>query len=137
MSEDSGHNPYAYEPAPPHETGVRCARCGYDLSGSPVGGSCPECGTAVQASLRSGAADTGNAAGVISLVLGIIGVTACALIAPIAWYYSQKTLNDALTHCYDANTVTLAKVGKVLGIVGTALIALQCLIFTFIMSASH
>ena len=75
---DADSNPYAY--AQPKATTIRCARCGYDLSGSALGGACPECGLPVQASLaQRGGGGTGTSAGVAALVLGIIGTVLIAL----------------------------------------------------------
>jgi hypothetical protein len=43
--------------APVSPTTVRCIQCQYDLSGTAVGGSCPECGTRVQESIHALLAD--------------------------------------------------------------------------------
>ena len=34
------------------ETGIRCRGCGHDLSGTAIGGDCPECGLAASETLR-------------------------------------------------------------------------------------
>lgn len=65
---------------------------------------------------------------VLSLVLGIIGVVACALCAPFAW----KLGKDAEA-AVDASGGTLggrglATAGKILGIIGTVLLGLGILL---------
>lgn len=83
----SPSNPHSYANDPPQETTISCAQCGYSLFGSALGGTCAECGKPVQDTLRAqGGSGEGNSAGTVSLVLGLVGVAACALVAPFAWY---------------------------------------------------
>ena len=74
--------PPARTPAPSviQAASFRCTTCGYDLSGSAVGSTCPECNTPIGDSLRSGKADTTqNVSGyaIASLVMGILSIMAC------------------------------------------------------------
>lgn len=75
---------------------VCCISCGYDLSGTAIGGHCPECGADVAQSLRphttgprtSGFAIASFVCGVLSLVLaacipfGLLGIVAIVLYFP-------------------------------------------------------
>jgi hypothetical protein len=66
-----------------------------------------------------------------SLVIGILGVVLCQIIAPFAWSMGKKTLDEI-----DASQGRLggrgaAQAGYVLGIVGTALLALSVLLIGF------
>jgi hypothetical protein len=71
-----------------------------------------------------------NAPGaVLSLVLGIIGITACGLTAPFAWAQGRKAEQafDASPGSYGGKGMATA--GKILGIIGTVLLAVGVLFF--------
>jgi hypothetical protein len=57
------------------------------------------------------------------MVLGIIGLAACQLLAPIAWFIGSKAVNeiDASPGAYSGRGE--ANAGKIMGIVGTCIIA--------------
>ena len=61
------------------------------------------------------------------LVLGILGLVACQVVAPIAWYMGNNALKeiDADPSRYSGRSEI--NTGKILGIVGTALFALYSL----------
>jgi hypothetical protein len=59
-------------PLPPVETSVRCLACGQNLTGSTIGGNCPECGTPITRSMQ--AAPPVSAMAVASMVLGIMSL---------------------------------------------------------------
>jgi hypothetical protein len=63
------------------------------------------------------------------LILGIVGIVACGLAAPFAWVMGNRVVREI-----DASGGTLggrsnANVGRVCGIVGTALLGLALLVF--------
>ena len=60
-----------------------------------------------------------------ALVLGILGVVCCGLLAPVAWYMGSKELEAIAAGQSPASGETSAKVGKILGIVGTVLLGLS------------
>lgn len=60
----------------------------------------------------------------MALVLGIIGIACCALCAPIAWFIGNKELKAIRAGVSPAGGETFANVGKILGIIGTVLLAL-------------
>ncbi|MEM9020189.1 MAG: DUF4190 domain-containing protein [Planctomycetota bacterium] len=114
----------------------RCSNCGYDLSGSAIGGFCPECGTPVTDSIRLAVGQSGGTgssqAAVMSLVFGLIGITACGFVAPlgIVFYYRAKA--DAQSGGAPASSMGMAKAGLILGWIGSALTLLVCLLYAFI-----
>ena len=63
------------------------------------------------------------------LVLGILGIVACGVLAPIAWHMGSKAMAEI-----DANPAAYSgqgevRAGRILGIVGTALLVLMALFF--------
>lgn len=63
------------------------------------------------------------------LGLGLVGITACMFVAPLAWYLSNRDLNAMDARTMDPAGETLTNIGRVLGIVGTGLLLLQFCIF--------
>ena len=60
-----------------------------------------------------------------AMVLGILGIAACGILAPIAWSIGGKAVNEI-----DANPAAYsgrgeANAGKILGIVGTCIFVLS------------
>ena len=117
-------------PTPVEPSSYRCLGCGFDLSGSAVGGTCPECGRPVQESLRVATAKQGtnNSNATMSLVLGIIGVVACGLVAPFAIWLYYKAKEDIAQGIASPDSMGLATAGMVLGWIGTVLMIGGCCI---------
>ena len=70
--------------------------------------------------------------GTTVLVLGILGLVCCTILAPVAWYMGQKTLNEI-----DASPTTYTNrqtvnIGRILGIIGTVLLVLVAVFYLFI-----
>lgn len=89
-SREHHYNAVVMDDAQPIEsTEFRCVQCGYDVSGSAVGGTCPECGKPISESIRfaqPGEEPCGTATA--SMVLGIISLLVCGMFGPIAiWLY--------------------------------------------------
>jgi hypothetical protein len=61
----------------------------------------------------------------ISLVLGIVGIVCCPLTAPFAWYMGNQELAAIAAGMAPASGEGLAKAGKITGIIGVILLALQ------------
>ncbi len=116
---------------------MHCIKCGYDLSGTPVGGCCPECGTTVRESLQAGAPTRSCAAATTAMIMGILSLTVCGLLGPIAivMYYGAKRELD--TGLYAPASRTMAKTGLILGIISTCLLVIGMLFIfgTMILSA--
>lgn len=75
---------------------------------------------------------------ITAMVLGILGIAVCGILAPIAWSIGGKAVKEI-----DANPAAYsgrgeANAGKILGIVGTCLIALAivAVVGMFALSAS-
>ncbi|MEV7397490.1 DUF4190 domain-containing protein [Aeromicrobium sp. NPDC092404] len=64
-----------------------------------------------------------------ALVLGIVGLSACQLVAPVAWAIGNKAVReiDASQGAYGGRSE--ANAGRILGIVGTCLIGAVALLF--------
>jgi hypothetical protein len=66
----------------------------------------------------------GNNRPMITLVLGIVGIICCGLAAPVAWYMGKQELAAIAAGQAAREGEQLAKVGMILGIIGTVLLAL-------------
>ena len=115
----------------PRAAGVTCVQCGYDLSGTPVGGACPECGTAVAETVRRRQeAGSSSPAAVTCLVLGVLAVGCCSFTGPFAIYYYSKAQGEIRDGGYLSGSQTMAVIGLILGIIGTGIMALQAVVMT-------
>lgn len=61
---------------------------------------------------------------VTALVLGILGIVCCGLVAPVAWYLGQNELRAIREGRASAAGEGMAMAGRILGMVGTALLIL-------------
>jgi hypothetical protein len=61
---------------------------------------------------------------VLALVLGLVGVAACSVVAPFAWYFGRKAEEAVDTSGGRLNGRGLATAGKILGIVGTVFLVI-------------
>ena len=67
----------------------------------------------------------------MALVLGIIGMTACQLVAPFAWVKGARVKREIEASQGRYGGGSQATIGFVLGIVGTGLLALYLVGFVF------
>lgn len=111
-------------------TDVRCISCGYDLSGTPIGGNCPECGTPVAQTLASHIGPKApHPSAAIVLTLGIVGLVCCGgVLSPVAWFMGHSGLEEAKTTRYSPGSVAMLKAGMILGIVGTAVLVFNIVV---------
>ncbi|MGH9465341.1 MAG: DUF4190 domain-containing protein [Thermoanaerobaculia bacterium] len=65
--------------------------------------------------------------GTTILVLGIVGVVCCQLCAPFAWYMGSAELKRIAAGQAPASGESSARVGKILGIIGSVLMVLSML----------
>jgi ribosomal protein S27AE len=124
---------------PIEDSSVRCSRCGYNLTGVSLGGTCPECGASVSASFHqnqapaSGKAITAMVLGISSLPLffggvcggvGVGGLVAlpAAVLAIGFWYAARK---DIQRRTVSASSNGMAIAGLVCGSIGGVL-SLSC-----------
>ena len=64
----------------------------------------------------------------IVLVLGILGIVACGVLAPIAWYLGSKAMTEINANPAAYSGQSEVNTGRILGIVGTALLALAVIV---------
>lgn len=76
------------------------------------------------------AAQTSNR-GMISLVLGILGLVCCAILGPFAWYLGKAELSAIKRGETPQAGEGIAMAGMILGIVGTAMLILSILWVVF------
>ena len=62
------------------------------------------------------------------LVLGILGLVTCPILGPIAWQMGQKELEAIDSGRRPPQNRNNANVGRILGIIGTVILALAVLI---------
>ncbi len=62
--------------------------------------------------------------GVLILVLGILGIVVCWILAPVAWVMGNRDLEAMALGRMDPSGRDQTNIGRVLGIIGTCLIAL-------------
>ncbi len=60
--------------------------------------------------------------GTIILILGILGLTGCAILAPVAWIMGNSYRRECIVEGREPDQ--MANVGRILGMVGTGLMAL-------------
>ena len=108
-------------PRAPTASSVKCTSCGYNLTGVAIGGACPECGTAVDESIRPNAVTMASGFAVTSLILGIISMAVCGLLGPFAIIVGCLGLKDANDDRYSASTRGMAIAGIVLGVISTTI----------------
>jgi len=73
-----------------------------------------------------------NGKGTMILVLGILGLICCPICGPVAWVMGNGAMN-ASTDPSDRN---LVNIGRILGMVGTALTVLGVIVWTIIIVLS-
>jgi hypothetical protein len=122
--------------APIEGTAINCIGCGYNLSGTAIGGACPECGTPVQRSLRPRTqAGATSSRAVTCLVLGIVSLAVCALAGPFAIGTYSRVRRDYDAGLETESSLTMAKIGNVLGIIATVLLVIMsCVVGVAILS---
>ncbi len=64
-----------------------------------------------------------------ALVLGILGIVCCGLLGIVSWVMANNELQAIVSGRRDPMNEGTAKAAKVVGIVGTALIAVPILVF--------
>lgn len=115
----------------------RCITCGYDLSGSAIGGNCPECGTPVEQTIRVSNENTGSSSTAVTcMVLGIVGIVACGLLGPFAIWLYYKARDEVATGKAPQSSMGMATAGLVLGWITTILTLVGCVIWGLLLSAS-
>lgn len=68
---------------------------------------------------------------VMALVFGVLGVICCGFFAPVAWYLGNEELTAIDAGRLPENNRGIAQIAKILGIIGTVLMALILLWVVF------
>lgn len=112
--------PFCREPI--QDSAVKCRWCGETVGKAP-----PPVVTATPAASPSTLPppQLQPPPGTTPLVLGIIGIVACQMLAPFAWYMGRQY--EAQCRAMGVEPDGNGKAGKVLGIVGTILLGIQLL----------
>jgi predicted Zn finger-like uncharacterized protein len=136
---------------------TRKLRISDDLLGTSV--KCPTCGETFTATL-SAAADVGTVGapsplaelrqdvspglqppirpksdykphrGVLILVLSILGIVACPIFSPFAWMMGNTDMKEIGAGRMDPEGKSMTNIGRIIGIVGTCLMVVTCVIYT-------
>ena len=110
----------------PIERTTPCLRCGYDLKGLRVDGTCPECGTDNSISYsRHTNANAVSGMAIASLVLGITSIPTCVMwglppliCGPLAIIFHRQAKKQVLEGAASPTSMGLANGGRICGIVG-------------------
>jgi hypothetical protein len=70
--------------------------------------------------------------GVLILIFSIVGIVACPIFAPIAWIMGNHDMMEIRAGRIDPEGESLTNVGRIIGIVGTGLLVLSCVIYSCI-----
>lgn len=113
-----------------HAAPVACVRCGYNLTGSALGGTCPECGTPVTRSIGGNATDPTSGFAIASLVMGILTLVSCSawglpglLFGPLGLIFAHVARGQIARGEVGGASAGLAKAGMVCSLIGLALSA--------------
>ncbi len=113
----------------PDSTSFRWLHCGYNLSGSMVGGHCPECGTPIADSLRAlqnDAPPSGNA--IAGLVLGILSLTCCGLLGFVPLILHRQVKREVAEGRASSGSLIYSKIGMILGWVALGVLMLTLIL---------
>lgn len=99
-----------YDTPPISPTQVRCVACGYDLSGTVIGGLCPECGVAVDQTLKRPVTAKTSSAAITGLVCSILGWVLCGPIAIVTIFTHVQVKSQYEQGLCDRSSVTMSTV---------------------------
>ena len=114
-------------------TPFRCQRCGYDISGTPVGGSCPECGTPIAAALLAAGPLKPHPKAATALVLGLLSLLLCMVLGPFAWHVGGTVRREVDAGLYSSDSRGMGTAGYVCGIIATVILLLYLVILMLTM----
>lgn len=110
-------------------TYLHCVKCNYDVSGTPVGSVCPECGKSVYESIREAQIyEQPNYTAANCLILGTSSLFTFGITSPIAIWLYFNAKREMKNGNFSKSEHMQANVGLILGIIS---IPLSIFIFTF------
>ncbi|XAL98790.1 DUF4190 domain-containing protein [Phycisphaeraceae bacterium D3-23] len=125
----------AYPAATPQghiqRAGFNCTRCGYDLTGSVIGGTCPECGTHINPQHHAHAPN--NSMAITSMVMGILSfVITPILFAPLGIIFGHIAQKQIRTGRYATSSRGYALTGLICSYIALGLVLVVGAIFILI-----
>lgn len=115
-----------------------CVKCGYNLSGTPVGNPCPECGTDFQ--IESAIDRRTCKYATASIVLGSLSISLAFLygfgliLGIMAIVYARKTERQIKNDLAPPALLGIAKAGRITGWIGIALTIIFLAILGYIIA---
>lgn len=113
------------EPVP---TNVHCPSCGYNLTGTAIGGRCPECGAVVAPNLATAAGGPLNGYAIASLILGIVSIPGCMcygfigiICGTLALVMAHLASKEIASGGFSEGSRTMNLAGRICGIIGLSL----------------
>jgi hypothetical protein len=103
------------------ESTLRCVGCGHNLTGVPLGGTCPECGVEVEQSINALHQTQTSGAAIGALVCGLLAFVTFPPLGVAAILLALKARRDISRGRCSADSATLAIIGGVLGVLATLL----------------
>lgn len=110
----------------PDPTNYVCLTCGYDLSGTAVGGQCPECGAPVTHSLATGIPLPTSGKAIASMVLGICSIVLCMCyglpgiiaggVGLLMFYLARPDIRDGRVNSASSGMATAGLVTSIIGV---------------------
>ncbi len=119
----------------PRSTHVTCPNCGYNLTGVPIGGNCPECNLMIGRGTIHNPNLPTNGYAIASLVLGICSLVLCSawglptlICAPLAIYFGGVARRQVARGGYAPSSAGLATAGRIMGWIGVSFLVLGVLV---------
>jgi len=120
---------------------LTCFRCGYNLTGVTIGGSCPECGTPVDESIAGTNQGVSSSKAIASMVLGICALPGCFVYGIPALVLGVLAVGlgySALKEVRDGKVSTTARAQAMTGIIcggiATGLVVVAIIGFIFLIA---
>ena len=102
----------------------------YDISGSALGSSCPECGLAVAESLGDPNLPLPpHPRAVPAMIFGILGLAVCAPLGMVGFWLGHQARKEIDAGRYSAASRPMASAGYWCGIAATAIVVIYVTIF--------
>jgi hypothetical protein len=113
---------HLYAPGAPKPSGLMCIRCGYNLTGTTIGGNCPECDTPIETSISNVQAGQASGKAIAALVLGIVSLPSCMfygvpalILGGLSLVFGTMALNDVKRGLAPASAKQQAVAGMICG----------------------